>query len=185
MSRGLTAAVETALGQDNIRWALLFVAEFDSGTVRMWSGIGSITWDGNEYIGGGDLLSWSGITETMGLDANGTSVILSGIPSDLLSVALQEDYQGRNGQIYLAILDDQGEIVADPITCFDGQLDIMQGEEEGETATIEVKLESALALFSTSNPRWLSNTSQQALYPGDRGLQFIAALETLEIRWGD
>ena len=185
MSRGLSPSLLSKLSADNVDWCLLFKAEFDSGTVRMWTGLGEITYDGEIYLGGGNLLEWSGVGETMGTDAIGTTVTLSGIPSELLSIALQEDYQNRPAQVILAVLNEDGQIEDDVIDAFSGRMDVMSGTDSGQTSAITVSLESDMNVFQIVDPRWYSPASQEKLFPGDRGFQYVASLMTLNIRWGD
>ena len=77
----------------------LFVAVelmFDSGALRIWSGIGDKSIGGQTYTGTGSLLSVGGIEESDGLSAPGASISLSGVDSSLVSLAIQEPYQNRD-----------------------------------------------------------------------------------------
>jgi len=180
LSAGLTSAVEAA----DVRWGLLFYADFESGAVRLWTGIGSITISGDEYIGVGSLIGFSGVNENIDLSATSSSVTLSGIPSDLVSLALAEDYQGRSATISLAFFDGNNAVNETLVPIFNGQIDVMSINDNGETSEITVQAETAIALFSVTNPRWMTQASQQALYPDDKGFSFVAALQNREIVWG-
>ena len=70
-------------------------------TIRMWTGQGTLVLqDGTEWIGLGNLLDISAIEETAEMAVKGATITLSGVPSDLLSLALSEPYQGRVCNIY-------------------------------------------------------------------------------------
>ena len=69
---------------------------FDSGTTRLWNGYGDLTVASNTYTGSGDLMSISAIEENSEISAKGLNLVLSGILSSLLSLALTENYQNRN-----------------------------------------------------------------------------------------
>lgn len=104
--RNLTPAMAAEVAGHNIRPALLAELQFDSATLYMWSGIGTLTWNGNDYLGGGNLISISTIEETQKLEAKGIVCSLNGIPSNLIAAALLERTRGRPFRMYLAAVDD-------------------------------------------------------------------------------
>ena len=184
IERDMTAAAEAATEAGAVRWGFSFVGEFDGGTVYLWSGIGSLTIDGNEYIGAGGLIGFGGVSENFDLGATSASVTLSGIPSEYISLALAEDYQGRPASVSLILFDANNAVIADPIQIFSGKIDTMSISDDGEESTIDVIAETDIALFSVTKPRWMTQASQQALYPDDRGFAFVAALQSREVVWG-
>ena len=101
MTRAITTAVQNEFDADVLRPFYAVELAFDSGTSRIWSGYGEITFGGNTYLGVGTLGSISSISETQEIAATGIRFGLSGIPSDILAVALTEPYQGRSAKIYL------------------------------------------------------------------------------------
>jgi hypothetical protein len=80
MSRSLDTTLAAALADANIQPVILANLTFKSGTVYVWSGVGSFTWSGNNYIGVGSLGNISAITEGSSVEAAGMTVTLSGIP---------------------------------------------------------------------------------------------------------
>lgn len=114
MSREITDDVAAQFAAKSLIPVLIGAAEFDSGTVRMWSGIGDLVWGGDTYLGAGTLLEIGEISETRGVEARGTSVTLSGIPSAMLSIALAEDYQDRPLKLWIGVLyPDKGTTLSD------------------------------------------------------------------------
>ena len=95
MSRDLTTDFKSAVTAGVVRPVVLVVAEFDSGTIRFWNGIGTLSYGGNDYTGAGNLLKISDVVETQSIEARGAEFQLSGIPSSIISVALTEEYQDR------------------------------------------------------------------------------------------
>ncbi len=91
-------------GQRGILPVLLADLQFDSATLYMWSGVGSLIWNGNEYIGGGNLVGVSNLEENQELEAKGLSVTLNGIPTTLVALALLERTRGRPFRLYLGAL---------------------------------------------------------------------------------
>jgi hypothetical protein len=99
MSRSIPAELLTALTQDAIEPFYAVELLFDGGAIRLWTGYGDKTIDGETYLGTSALLQISGLEEVADLSAKGASVTLSGISSSIMSLALQEPYQGRTARI--------------------------------------------------------------------------------------
>ena len=184
MSRGLTNDLITEVTARQLRPIILLKAEFDSGDLLLWSGIGSITYDGDIYTGAGNLINISEIGETTNIEAQGATFVLSGIPSSLLSIALNEPYQGRPITCFFGCLDGNGALIADPVILFKGTADVVQIDETGETCTIGLQAENRLIDLKRAKPRRYTPEDQKQEYPADRGLDFVASLQEKEIIWG-
>ena len=74
-------------------------------------------------------------------------------------------------------------IVADPVLVFHGRMDVMN-IEIGNTATITVTAESRLADWNRARTSRYTDEEQQRLYPGDKGLQYVAQTAEMELVWG-
>lgn len=183
MARDLTAGVISQLQAASVEIAILFEGEFASGWVRLWSGIGNLSWNGYTWTGTGNLLGISGIDETAEIRAAGITVSLSGIPSDLLAVALGDARSGRVGRVYLAFFS-SGSIVADPILQFEGRLDVPAIEDGAETGSIAVSYESELIDLERARERRYTPEDQAIDFPGDLGFDYVAGLQDAQITWG-
>ena len=82
MSRDLTAAFASALADQTLRPVIFFEGQFASGWVRIWSGLGEVSWNGETWAGAGSLLGLGSLDETGEVVAGGTAV--SGLSMDLL-----------------------------------------------------------------------------------------------------
>lgn len=184
MSRDLTTAYKNAVTAGTVIPVVLVTAEFDTETIRFWNGIGEFDYDGNTYTGAGNLLKISEVTETTNTEARGASFELSGIPSSMISVALAEDYQGRNVTQVFAPLDASGAVIADPFTFFSGKADVMDIEEGGKTATIKLSAESDLIILQRVNERRRTPEDQKLFSPNDTFFDQVAALQSKDIIWG-
>src|SRR5690606_17159231 len=102
----------------------------------------------------------------------------------MLALALGEHYQGRRARLWLGAMTEGGEIVADPIPIFAGRMDVMNIDEGSETSTIVMSAENQLIDLKRKDDLRYTDAAQQALYPGDRGLEFVAALQDRELIWG-
>lgn len=183
--RSLDPALEAALAADQV-YPLLFVeVEFTSGMVRAWNGDNAFQLWGSDWVGVGLLLSLSPVEETSEIRAVGVHVGLAGIPSDVLTLALAEDYQGRPARVYLGALDAaSGALAGDPVLLFAGSVDTMPINESGDTAQVVVSIESRLLRLEQASRRRYTAADQRFFYPSDAGLDHVAAIQDTQIIWG-
>jgi hypothetical protein len=184
MARDLTASVQAAIDAAEVKPFLLFEGNFSSGTVRMWSGYGDLSWNGFTWVGAGNLAAVSPVNENDEIRANGITVSLSGIPSEMISLVLNEVGQGRLGRLYIGFLDASDAIIADPILSFEGRLDVPALEDNGETAMITITYESRLIDLQRARESRYTNEEQKRLYPGDVGFEFVPYLQDVVLNWG-
>ena len=184
MSRGLTVDVANEVKADQLFPALLVKAEFDSGDVRLWSGVGQITYNSEVYTGAGALLGISEMTEVTTVEAQGATFQLTGIDNSLISLALSEPYQGRPITCFFATLSTAGTVIADPIVLFKGRMDVLQIDESGESSTLAMQAENKLIDLKRTKVRRYTPEDQKQEYPADRGLEFVASLQEKELTWG-
>ena len=184
MTRILTTAFENALDENILRPIILIHGEFDSGDLRFWTGYGEITYNGDVYQGSGDLLKMNRVDETQNLTANNVTFELSGIPSSLVSLALNENYQCRPITCYFAVLDTSFNLIADPYQIFKGFMDTMVIEDTGDTATISITCENELLRLKESVERRYTPEDQKQDYPDDLGLDFVPIIQDIELNFG-
>lgn len=89
MTRALSPAFAEALASAELCPVVFSVGEFASGTVRIWTGLGDVSWDGKTWTGLGGLLSFGAIQETNQVVASGTMLSLSAVPVDLVALAIR------------------------------------------------------------------------------------------------
>lgn len=184
MARDLTAGFITEIDSEVLRPALLVSAEFDSGDVNAWTGVGDLTYNSKTYTGLGDFLAISAIQETQNLQANGLQFTLTGINSSLVSLALTEDYQWRPIELYMAVLDENYSVIADPYKLFAGRMDVMEINDDGKDSTIILNAENILIDIMRSVERRLTPEDQKRDYPNDKGLDFVPTVQDIEVNWG-
>lgn len=185
MSRTIHADVLASLQNQGHFLAALYELELDAETLRMWSGIGSFDYGGNTYAGVGDFLRVSRVDETTELRAAGVTVEMSGIPADLVSTALAEPLVDRFARVYLVHLDGQGAMIGEPVALFVGRADMPGLNDDGGTsAAFSLRIESRLIDMSRPRASRLTDEEQQRRFPGDLGLEHVAALQDYEIQWG-
>lgn len=184
MARDLTSAFVTEITASQLRAEILTIIYFDSGTTYNWTGIGNLTWNGQIFEGVGDHVSFGRMEESRAVKANGTVMSLSDVESSLVSIALQESYQGRLAEIYFVVIDiSTGQIIPSPYLVFSGFMDVMEIEDVGETSTISVSVENELIDLFKSLDTYYTSEEQKKFYPNDKGLDFIPSLQDEEIIW--
>lgn len=157
----------------------LFVAVelmFDIGPLRIWSGVGNKIIEGNTYTGTGSLLDVSGIEESDSLSSPGATVVLNGVDSSVISLAIQEPYQNRVCRILLGSGEDFFEI-------FSGFMDVMTIEDSSDTCQISLSVESRLILLDRKVPLRYTQETQESRYPGDTFFSYVASLQDKKVEW--
>lgn len=205
MSRDLSVNTIENISENVVYPFFATELRFDGNIVRMWTGQGTLVLaDGSEWVGLGQLLNISAIEETSEMSVKGASISLSGIPSNLLSLALSEPYQGRIAKIYFGtfqqgsilqetsdyiLLQDGSRINLESTSTgfnelFSGYMDQMNIEESGDTATIEMMVENKLIDLERARVARFTSGYQKSIYPGDLGMDFIEDLQDKKISWG-
>lgn len=182
--RELTTGTNAQLTASTVSPVLFAELVFSSGTVRVWSGYGTLIWNGNNWIGTGALGGVSPVEEAADLQATNLTFTLNGIPSSYLSLVLADSYQGKSATLWLGFLASDGSVVSDPVQLFSGRLDAAKISEAGETCSIAINAESELADLRRSRETRYTDAEQQRRFPGDLGLQYIAQAATQEMNWG-
>jgi hypothetical protein len=174
----------TQISAQKLSPILLCEMDFLSGTTRLWNGVGSITWGGQTYTGAGQFGSVSPVEESTDISAKGITLSLNGIPSDIIAIALLDDYQGRAAKVWLGALNSSGAIVTDPIQIFGGRMDVMSISDSGDTGSISLTAENRLIDLNRARERRFTDEDQQIDFPGDKGFEFVAGIQDKPIYWG-
>jgi hypothetical protein len=205
MSRDLSTNTLESIEGDVVYPFFAIELNFDSETLRMWTGQGTLVLeDGTQWIGTGQLLDISAIEETAEMAVKGATITLSGVPSEVLSLALSEPYQGRVCNIYFGtfssgsllketgnyiLLQDGSRINVETgekgfNQLFSGYMDQMNIDDGPETATIELKVENRLIDLERARVARYTQYYQKSVYPDDDGLNFVEDLQTRKVPWG-
>jgi hypothetical protein len=203
-TRDISTAIQNNLEDDVVYPFFAIELEFDSGPLRLWTGVGELVFEGVSYTGTGNLLDVSSIEETTEIAVRGATITLSGMPSEVISLALQSPYQGRVCKIYFGmfskgslqkedgayiLLEDGGKIQLELqetglTQIFSGYMDEMNIDEGPESGTIELKVENKLIDLERARTRRYTSEYQKSVYPGDLGLDFVESLQDKKVVWG-
>lgn len=210
MSRNLSGVVDILVEEPVIETFYAIELEFDTTPMYLWTGIGDLVVDAKTYRGVGKFINISEIQEGADLSAKGATVSLSGIPSDMLTMALDEEYQGRKCYIRFGftnialgdeslLLTEGGEEITteagEPIDVsisttdvlfdlFTGYIDQMNIDEGPDTSTISISVESKLIDLERPRARRYTDADQRSRFPGDKAFEFVARLQKETLTWG-
>jgi hypothetical protein len=185
MPRAVDSALMAALAAKTVGLAFLFEGFFAQNTVRFWTGVGNLNWNGHDWAGAGELIQLGPAQESGEMKAVGVSISLSGIAPDLLGLVFLELRQGQRVNVYIAALDTQsGAVVGVPCVYFSGRVDVAQIDDGGDTATITLQVENRFVDFEKQRSLYYTPGTQALFYPNDTGFAQVAALQDQKIFWG-
>jgi hypothetical protein len=185
MSRSLTTALGNALQADRVQPVILAKINAASGDLRVWSGIGDLTYNSETYTGVGTFGGVTEVEENTELGAAGVTFSLTGVTSEMLAIALGEIQHNRPATVWLGALDlSTGALIADPYELFTGQTDVPTIEEGGETSTITLTAENKLIDLDRARTRRYTTEDQQIDDPTDLGFEFVPSLQDATVVWG-
>lgn len=187
MPRTLNSFTFGALDSETVTPRIMISALFDT-PVFVWTGEEDFVYQGFTYTGQGSLISFDGVEETNDLGATNVTLGLAlssdNISSDILQKAITDDYQGNGITISLALISNTGTLFGAPITLFDGYIDVMTAEDDGNVAHITLTAESSLLRLGRTFTRLYTDEDQKNYFAGDNGCEFVASIQEKESIWG-
>ncbi len=103
--RFLTTDQAEAISDDRVRMCYLVEASFDTGPVYFSTATWTMFYNGIEWLGAGSLLDIQLPDEDSSLEAHECLVSLDGLDPAVISLALNEDLEGRAIRIYGLVYD--------------------------------------------------------------------------------
>lgn len=184
MSRdGVTTVMGNALAGNVNRPVIFAEFNFPSGDVNMWSGLGTISWDGKDWFGVGHLAGVQFPSESSQDVVSGAVFSLDAVDSSWVATGLADNVQGSPCTLWQGERDDAGNILEDPIKFFVGEVDVMPIDVSGNACTINISVERKI-FDNRPEGSMYDNETQQRKFAGDKGLEFIPSLAEKTISWG-
>ena len=182
MSRDIGASNVTEVTAAHLREVVLVKMEFDT-PLYAHSSVGTITYDGNDYLGVGDFGSISEARESEVLGPNPLTLELSGLNSAVLSEALDSGAYGDTVTVYIGYRQDDGTLVADPWIAWKGTFEYATIKQGSESA-VAIILKHDLAALSETSGRRFTDEDQQQEYSGDTGFAYVTEMVSVRLNWG-
>lgn len=180
----ISGPVYAAMTASVVRPALCVEMYLSSGTIYLWTGVGELSYNGNTYQGTGTLGSISSWDNDGNLAANGLTLSLSGIPTEMLAIAFNEDYRNRQVKMHIVLFNSDGNLIGGNIV-FIGRIDVMSVTRKAESCDISVTVENHLISFDRARIRRYTLQDQKLIDPTDIGFEYISKVsQDLSFTWG-
>ncbi|WP_299733837.1 hypothetical protein [uncultured Endozoicomonas sp.] len=178
----MDSALRLALTQDSVTPLMLLEIAFKNGTTRVHSGLGEIIFEGQKFLGLGDIGKVSVIRQESGDRPDRLNLTLSSFDDSVRGEALEARYVGQPVKLWLAVLDDDWRIKASQMiwrgSISDGGVTV--GENNQITLTVSNRLED----WDKARPDRYTDESQNSRHPGDRIFIYMPAMAEYPIYWG-
>ena len=180
--------IAAELAGEVVRMARLAECDFSNGFGRYWEGgIGDLaTSDGKVWKGTGGLGAISAVESAIGSTAPQITLTMSGIDTSLIGqvIAAENTVKGRDCTIYLQFFDADWAPLDAPYAVYLGLMDVMTVKQQSAAQwTIELTAEGLFTRRGVPPWGYLSDRSQKGRFPGDRGLEGIAAMRLAQPFW--
>jgi hypothetical protein len=183
MARSLDSTFQNTLDDKVIYPLFLLDIEFGATTLYFHTGVGTLTYDGNDYLGTGNLASISELRESDDLTAHSMTLTLSGVPSSIISAVLNDTTFGNKAILKLALVDSNGVIIGVPDQVFSGLVDSADIEKTGREAAVSVLVQHELSDLERPRVRRWTPEDQRLDHPTDQFFNFVAELQNKDVKW--
>lgn len=184
MPRNISSGMLAALTQTTLYPAILAILAFKSQTVYVWSGVGTLNYASQNYLGVGDLGKIAAVTEGTDVQAYGTSAELSGINPTLLSESLTDIQVLAPATLMLALFDGNGNMQGTPLVFFQGTVGKPAVKPGVKTISISLALEMRLRMLQRASMRRYTSADQRLYFPGDSIFDWVEELENVALKFG-
>jgi len=168
--------MQDALLGNRRRLAWLWFVEGDSSDLYAWSGVHTLSYGGQDYRGVGHVAGMSTIRKNDDLEHVEQQLKLSGLDPSALT-ELDSSVRGRTASIWLAALNDSGQVIADPLLLQELQQDTLQWDRAADdSVTLSLNTFEALPFVGRATGRKWSYESQREAYASDTGFKYNTAI---------
>lgn len=182
MSRDIGATNVTHVDGSGFHDVWLAMLEFDT-PAYIHSGVGPITYDGNTYIGIGDLTIIEGIEESEELTPAPFRIGMSGLQPDWVTEALDAGNYGDVITIYRGYRGDDGTLIADPWLERRGTFEYAT-VVLGDKNEIVITVQHELAKLADKSGRRYSDEQARQDYSAETGFSFVTDAIGKSLIWG-
>ena len=181
--------METALREPQLTALPLVHLDFANDPVYAWGGVGDLNWDGQTWLGIGNL----GEIGTIQSDIKGSipslELSLNHIDGDVLASARNQTFMGRRGRVWIGVFDENINLISNPALFFAGEISNLT-ITDGEDPSISVVIDSRLTLLKRVRPTYrtpeahLQQLAKQGIDIRDRFFEFVPSLLNKTVYWG-
>lgn len=182
MSRGLSTTNASHVEGSHVHEIVMVKLEFDT-PVYVHSGIGTVSFDGNDYLGVGDFGGVGESRESQSLGPAPIRLQLSGIDSTLLAEAMDAGTFGDKVTVYCGYRQDDGTLIDDPWIVAKGKLEY-SSLTRGDDNTISIVAQHDLAVLNEADGSKFSDEDQRQRYSTDEGFEYVEENAVIKLLWG-
>ena len=162
----------------------MFEGVFATSTLRLWNGLGDLTWNSHTWLGNGWFQGIEEGGESIEVEALSMVVRLSGISSAVVSLLLGDQKQGGTGKLYIGFVDVDGVVIEDPYLWWQGGYSHSEMSEGPDLTSASLYYDSRLVdMDRPREGRW-THDSQQEIFSGDKGFEYVIAASNWSGQWG-
>lgn len=184
MPRNGDPATLAAFASPNVLPIIFVQLVFASETVYACTLPAPYVWAGQTWQGTGDFGEVGSISESVDVNAQGTSVRLSGINASLIHEAIADVQIGAPAYVYLGALNPDLSLKGAPLCMFGGCIDKPSISMDARSGTITMALESKMVKLGRGQNRRYTSVDQRLKYPDDVAMAWIEALNDLALKYG-
>lgn len=184
MARALTGTMQTQLRSLVVTPCWLVKLQFNSGYIYLTSRTRDVAWSGQTWLANNWLRSIDGLSNVFDHSSNEVTVTIGGLDPTILSLILSSTSQKNTVDIYFGLIDASGNLYADPYLLFTGLFDDSNIDDSSDETEVGMVFTSPLARISKINVFRFTHQSQQALFAGDLGFQYVSQAADWKGFWG-
>ena len=174
---GFFDATQQALAEGkSVFYGELYEIDFASGTIGYWDGFGDISAYGRTWSGRGQFVERSEIPFGIDDEAGAISLTLSGVDPAIVAAvhSATAEFYGRSLVIWGQFFDEDLQLSGDRFHLFGGLMDVpTYGGTGSGSRVVMIPVEGEWSDRNGAAVEFFTNTSQQARYPGDKGLEYV------------
>lgn len=183
-TRSLSQQYKDALSSGNFATAFTVAITYPDGVVRITDYAHDLDHDGYTYQSTGELVANSEVEETNDLSISSLMIEISSLAPGFIAAALLYDHNNRPVTLGRVIVDSDGNVL-DLVVLFDGLSSNSRTVDNPDTNTylLQIEASSEFGDLDQKNGRFTNNASQQDVFSGDKGFEFVDDLADPLI-WG-
>lgn len=183
-TRPMSPEMEAALEADIIYPIYFFEIGFNSGFLRLWTGLGDRDWDGKTWAGVGWILGMSETEESS--ETKATNFVI-GLPANaaIIAIALAEFRKNKPATIWQGLLSDEGVLLDDPLVLAKGLTDISELDIETGKPVVRISCETRFADLERARVRRYTIEDHQIDWPEDLFFNQVGSLTDRILTWGN
>lgn len=181
MPRTLPSLMLDDLVTNTVMPCVLVDLTLTTGVTYIWSGIGTLTYSGHDYLGVGSLGTLGDIIEGTDVKADGTTITLSGIDPTLLNDCLLDIQLGAPVTIWFGLFYNGAVISATPLCV--GTVDKPTIPITPDAISITLSIENRMINLQRATNRRYTSGDQNYYYPDDSGFLHVEELSDIALVW--